>query len=251
MAELIFNRIEKKYLMPEPVYLALRRRLEPHMAVDRYGEHTIRNLYYDTADALLIRRSIEKPVYKEKLRLRSYGPPDPAGMAFLEIKKKFQQVVSKRRIELPLPAAYAYLEEGVWPGRETSTTREIDVFLRRYPLGRACFLAYERVALFGREDPAFRVTFDRDIRARRTDLALELGDRGEPLLPEGWYLMESKVMGATPLWFTRLLSELRLYPTSFSKYGNYYRRTLGRWDPAALLRHRVENWNELEEMVLC
>ena len=107
MAQMVFNRIERKYLMPEPVYEALRYRLEPHMQEDEYGLHTICNLYYDTPDSLLIRRSIEKPVYKEKLRLRSYGIPTHDSKAFLEIKKKYKKVVNKRRIQLPLREAYA------------------------------------------------------------------------------------------------------------------------------------------------
>jgi hypothetical protein len=242
MAQAVFNRYEKKYLMPEPVYLALRERLAPHMEEDEYGLHTICNLYYDTASHHLIRRSIEKPVYKEKLRLRSYGVPDLNSRVFLEIKKKYNKVVNKRRIQLPLREAYGFVELGLPPGRDSQITREIAFFLRRYPLKRGLYLAYDRIALFGKEDRAFRVTFDRRIRSRRTRMGLERGDAGELLLPEGYYLMESKVMGATPLWFAAILSELALYPVSFSKYGNIYKKERGAFDLNEILVHRMENW---------
>lgn len=210
MPQSVFNRYEKKYLMPETVYQELRGRLSPYMQVDSYGLHTICNIYYDTTDDLLIRRSIDNPIYKEKLRLRSYGIPAMESKVFLEIKKKYQKVVNKRRVQLTLREAYDYVERGIRPQGDSQILREIDFFLSRYPLERGLYLAYDRVALFGKENPDFRVTFDPNIRSRRTRMGLENGDAGETFLPRGWYLMESKVMGATPLWFTRILSELFL-----------------------------------------
>lgn len=251
MAQTVFNRYEKKYLMPEAVYRELRTRLAPHMQVDSYGLHTICNIYYDTPDDLLIRRSIEKPVYKEKLRLRSYGIPGPDSRVFLEIKKKYEKVVNKRRIGLTLQEAYDYVERGIRPREESQILREIDFFLSRYELVRGLYLAYDRVALFGREDSEFRVTFDRNIRSRRARMGLEEGDGGELLLPSGWVLMESKVPGATPLWFTHILSELSLYTTSFSKYGNIYKIEHGAPNPTALMLHREENWNETRRRHVC
>ena len=247
MAQTVFNRYEKKYLMTSAVYHKLRQRLEPYMEADRYGLHTICNIYFDTPDDLLIRRSIEKPVYKEKLRLRSYGVPGPDSKVFLEIKKKYAKVVNKRRVQLRLAEAYAYLEQGARPEQENQILREIDFFLGRYPLQRRLYLAYDRVALFGREDPDFRLTFDTRIRSRRLDLGLEQGDRGRLLLPEDCVLMESKVMGATPLWFTGILSEMGLYPVSFSKYGNIYKRELRAWDLSPRL---VRGW-EIQEEAEC
>ena len=251
MAQTVFNRYEKKYLMPEEVCRALRLRLLPHMKEDEYGRHTICNLYYDTADDLLIRRSIEKPAYKEKLRLRSYGVPGLDSTVFLEIKKKCEKVVNKRRIQLTLQEAYDFVEEGIYPGRDSQIAREIDFFLQRYPLARGLYLAYDRVALFGREDHDFRVTFDENIRYRRRLMGLENGDAGELLLPEGWHLMETKIMGASPLWFTRILSELRIYPVSFSKYGNIYKKERGLFCPEQAMGHRTENGSEIGRKVVC
>lgn len=251
MAQTVFNRYEKKYLMPEHIYLALREQLAPYMQEDAYGLHTICNIYYDTPEHDLIRRSIEHPVYKEKLRLRSYGVPSTTSPVFLEIKKKYRSVVNKRRIQLTLGAAYDYVERGIRPPEDSQILREIDFFLRRYPLRRGLYLAYDRVALFARRDPEFRVTFDWNIRSRRHRMGLEQGSQGEPLLPEGFCLMESKVMGATPLWFAGILSDLAVYPVSFSKYGSIYRKELGAFSLEDILLHRTENWNEVRRKAAC
>ena len=251
MAQTVFNRYEKKYLMPEEVYLALRERLAPRMQVDQYGLHTICNIYYDTPDYDLIRRSIEKPVYKEKLRLRSYGIPDLDSTVFLEIKKKYQKIVNKRRIPLTLQQAYDYVERGIRPEQDSQILQEIDFFLKRYPLQRGLFLAYDRIALYQKDNPDFRITFDQRIRSRQVDMGLENGDSGSLLLPDGYYLMESKILGATPLWFARTLSELDIYPVSFSKYGNIYKSRFDGFHPNEMMVHRLENWEHSKEKEVC
>lgn len=243
MAQAVFNRYEKKYLMSQPIYTALRKRLSKYMTEDEYGKHTICNIYYDTPDNLLIRRSIEKPVYKEKLRLRSYGIPTLDTKVFLEMKKKYNKVVNKRRIQLTLREAYDYVEHGIRPKEDSQILREMDFFLDRYTLERGLYLAYDRVALFGNEDKNFRVTFDMNIRSRKEYMGLEDGDFGNLLIPQGYYLMESKVMGSTPLWFTKILSELQIFPASFSKYGNFYKKDFGAFDFDNMMVHREENWN--------
>ncbi len=251
MAQTVFNRYEKKYLMPEEVYIELRERLKPYMQVDQYGQHTICNIYYDTPQYDLIRRSIEKPAYKEKLRLRSYGIPTLDSTVFLEIKKKYHKIVNKRRIPLTLRQAYDYVEHGIRPEQDCQILNEIDFFLRRYPLQRGVYLAYDRVALFQKDDPDFRVTFDHNIRSRQVDMGLEKGDSGDLLLPKQYYLMESKVMGATPLWFAQILSELSIYPVSFSKYGNIYKNRYDAFHPEEMMMHRMDNWKELRRKEVC
>lgn len=251
MAQFVFNRYEKKYLMPETVYHKLMGRLLFYMEQDQYGLHTICNIYYDTPDASLIRRSLEHPVYKEKLRLRSYGIPKPDSKVFLEIKKKYKKVVNKRRIQMRLYEAYDYVERGIRPKQESQILHEIDFLLRRYPLVRGIYLAYDRIALCGKEDSGFRVTFDRNIRSRRTSMGLENGDQGEMLLPDGYYLMESKVMGATPLWFAEILSDLSVYPISFSKYGNIYKKERNAFHLEKMMIHRIENWNGFRGETVC
>ncbi len=66
-----FRRVEKKYLLNMEQYERLRVALRDYIVPDDYPKSTICNVYYDTPDYLLISRSLEKPVYKEKFRLRS------------------------------------------------------------------------------------------------------------------------------------------------------------------------------------
>lgn len=226
MIQKVFNRIEKKYLLNETTYCGVREALEQYMEEDSYGLHNIRNIYYDTDTDELIRRSLEKPVYKEKFRVRCYGQPEEDSDVFLEIKKKYRGLVNKRRMTLKLQEARDYLEHGILPQEEGVIFSEIDFFLNRYKPKPKLYLAYDRVALFGRENAEFRVTFDKNIRSRSENLTLR-DDTGTKLLMEpGSYLMEVKALDAMPLWFTGILSEQSVYPVSFSKYGSIYRRQL-------------------------
>lgn len=236
MAVEVFNRYEKKYLMEEAQYLELSRRIQDYMIPDAYNReqafYEICNIYYDTADDRLIRASIEKPVYKEKLRLRSYGQPEPDSKVFVEIKKKYNGIVNKRRTAMRLSGAYDYLNKNIRPEDlediciNKQVLREIDYFRQFYRLIPKVCLSYERRAYFERDDGDFRVTFDRNITARRSDLKLESGSYGDKLLPPDVYLMEIKINRAVPLWFTKILSELEIYPVSFSKYGTEYKKYL-------------------------
>jgi hypothetical protein len=227
-----FQRVEKKYLLTQAQYAALSEGMRPYLRRDEYGRYTICNLYYDTDDFRLIRASLEKPVYKEKLRLRSYGVPTDTDKVFVELKKKFDGVVYKRRTVLECARAAAYLSGGACPLPGDQICREIDWFLGSYPLSPKVFLAYEREALAGADDPQLRVTFDTGLRWRTDQLDLRFGDQGDPLLMDGKILMEIKIPGAAPLWLSHLLSEAQVYPTSFSKYGLCYRQNLMGWEPA-------------------
>ena len=222
MVQKVFNRIEKKYLLDEAQYQKMRKALEPYMQVDSYGLHNIRNIYFDTEENELIRRSIEKPSYKEKFRIRCYGQPKDESDIFLEIKKKYKGLVNKRRMTLTPEETKAYLTEGKAPEKQGQIFREIDFFLKRYEIKPALYLAYDRIALFGKEDHEFRVTFDQNIRSRKENLTLFSDEDTTELLEPGYHLMEVKVLNAMPLWFVKILSELEIRSTSFSKYGRVY-----------------------------
>ncbi|MGI6269777.1 MAG: polyphosphate polymerase domain-containing protein [Candidatus Howiella sp.] len=227
----IFERYEKKYLLYADQYRALRPALEPHMQPDIYGRTTICNIYFDTPDHRIIRRSLEKPVYKEKLRLRSYGVPGKQDRVFIELKKKYRGIVYKRRTDMRLAQAEDYLYRGGAPGNPTQITREIDWFLHSYPgIKPAMYLSYDRIALAGRESRDLRVTFDSRILWRGEELSLSCGPYGRLLLPADCHLMEVKIPGAMPLWMARLFSELEIYPVSFSKYGGAYRTAQNKVD---------------------
>ena len=220
----VFERVERKFLLTPSQYEGLMRVLPEYMQADQYGESTILSLYLDTADSLLIRRSLEKPVYKEKLRLRSYGVPGDGDNVFLEMKKKVQGVVYKRRICLPPDRAMACLAQGTIPAAGGQIGREIAYMLRRYRLRPAVLLAYDRTAYTELEPSPnqLRITIDRDIRNRQTDLDLRLGAAGESLLAPGMRLMEIKTAHAIPLWLCAALDQNEIRPTSFSKYGRVY-----------------------------
>ena len=225
MPQLTFERVEKKYLLTPAQLDALAPLLHRYMQIDQYGRHTICNVYYDTPDYRLIRTSLQKPVYKEKLRLRSYGVPGPGDTVFVELKKKYRGVVYKRRTALELTAAERWLV-GDGPAPEGQIAREIDYFQSLYRTGPAVFLAYDRVAMFGRQDPELRLTLDENIRWRTDALALSAGDRGSPLSVQGLYLMEVKLPGVMPLWLAHGLAQAGAAPVSFSKYGCCYREFL-------------------------
>ena len=220
----IFERVEVKYMMSASDYEALRTRIEPYMAVDSYGLSTICNIYFDTDDFRLIRESLEKPVYKEKLRLRSYGVPKDDSTVFLEIKKKFDGIVYKRRVELKCCEAMEYLRGGRKPDSiiNTQIGREIDYFINLYHPVPKMFIGYDRIAMFGTQDSSIRMTFDFNIRSREEKLDLRSGDDGEHFTGEGQVLMEVKVGGAYPMWMVKAFDALEIYPVSFSKYGAIY-----------------------------
>jgi hypothetical protein len=221
-----FQRIEKKYLLDQNKFNLFFQIIEPFVRMDEHGLNTICNIYYDTDNFELIRSSIEKPKYKEKLRLRSYGTAYDEDTVFLEIKKKFDGTVYKRRIELKLREAENYMENGVRPSGESQILREIDYFINFYKPEKKLYLAYDRVAFYDRADEDLRITFDHNIRSRWNNLSLKSGDYGSSLLDEATYLMEIKAAGAMPLWLARALSELQIYPVSFSKYGSIYKKRL-------------------------
>ena len=219
----VFRRYELKYLLTMAQKETVLKAMQPYMTLDKYGRTTIRNLYYDTDTYLLIRRSIEKPAYKEKLRIRSYSRVDGDSAAFVELKKKYKSVVYKRRISLPYAEATAWLSREKHPDKHTQIANEIDYFLDYYgSLHPTVFLSYERKAYYCNDGSDFRVTIDNNILCRQEDLSLESEVYGTPILPEGKVLMEIKCSGGIPLWMTHVLSEEKIYKTSFSKYGTAY-----------------------------
>lgn len=221
----IFKRYEIKYKLTPAQHSALCEALQGHMQQDNYGRHLIRNIYFDTPDYQIIRQSIEKPNYKEKLRLRQYGMPEEGKLAFIELKKKYSGIVYKRRIDLPQEDAVTYLWQGEDVMQHTQILDEIDYFKHSYPdLVPRVYLSYERDAYFCPDDANFRLTFDYNIKTRDTDVSLSPSDGDKAVLADDTIIMEVKIGGGLPLWFTRFLSEHQIYKTSFSKYGTAYTR---------------------------
>ncbi|MBS6474884.1 MAG: polyphosphate polymerase domain-containing protein [Clostridiales bacterium] len=223
----IFKRFEKKYVLSEKQYLALMKRMEERLLPDRFGKSTVCSLYFDTPSRLLIRRSLEKPMYKEKLRLRSYGTPSDESKVFLELKKKYDGVVYKRRIETELRHAMEYLCGQGEPPLASQIMNEIDWMIQSYEnLEPAMAVSYDRTAWTVRQESGIRITFDSRILWRETELSLKNGAYGSELLAQGERLMELKLPFSMPLWLAQLLGELKIYPASFSKYGRAYIKSL-------------------------
>ena len=219
----VFKRYELKYLLTQEQKTKILEAMEPYMALDQYGRTTIRNLYYDTDNYRLVRHSIEKPAYKEKLRIRSYNQANPDSKVFVELKKKYDSIVYKRRLSLEEENAMEWVSGEMHCEQESQITREIDYFLEYYKtLHPVVFLSYEREAFYDKNGGDFRVTFDNHILCRQEALSLEEDVWGTALLPEGMVLMEIKCSGGIPLWMTHILTQEHIYKTSFSKYGTAY-----------------------------
>lgn len=219
----IFKRKEKKFLLSKERFEALMDFLDGRIVHDKYPKTQIRSLYFDTPTRILIRRSLERPVFKEKLRVRTYGDTDGDIGVFLELKKKYKGVVFKRRIALSYEAAKDYLIDGIRPKEDDQILREIDAFLKQYrELAPSMLIMCRRESFLLKEDPSIRITFDSDILYRETDLDPKLPVFGAPLLKEGQRLMEIKAPNSIPLWLSKKLSEEQIFSNRFSKYGNAY-----------------------------
>lgn len=221
----VMKRYELKYIITKEQEDFLIDRLKGHLYVDEFGKTSIASLYYDTPDYRFIRESNDKPVFKEKLRLRSYGLADDNSPVFLELKRKAYGVVYKRRIRSTIPEVESYLEGETDDLGEGQINKEIDYFVSRNELVPACLIIYDRTAYY-EPNGDLRLTIDNNPRFRMDDLDLRVSMDGEPLLPEGYSILEVKVQGAMPLWLSKILNEGRIYKTSFSKYGEAYKRLI-------------------------
>ncbi len=218
--QLTFERREVKYLLTDAERAELLARVSSHLVGDEHGASTVRSLYYDTPTLILARRSSEHPAYKEKLRLRAYGMPAPEETVFVELKKKCDGVVYKRRSTRSLAEAQGLLAGNV--AAKGQIERELACAAGRYEgLAPACYLAYDREALYERGNRDLRLTFDRRVRmsweAPRLDAELYGG--AEQILDEGISILEIKTSRAMPLWLTQAMGELNLRQASWSKYG--------------------------------
>lgn len=219
----VFKRAEIKYLISKKQYDELMSYLIMIAKVDDYGLSEINNIYFDTPDFRLIRMSMDKPMYKEKLRLRTYGDTTDESNSFIEIKKKYDGIVYKRRISGRYRDTYDYLTGCGTIDEDSQVGREIEAFVDMYKgLKPAMMISYDRIAMAGIDDPDFRVTFDTNIRWTTRRMDLRVRNKGRQILDPDQTLMEIKVANAVPLELSRKLSELDIFPVSFSKYGRGY-----------------------------
>ena len=220
---MIFERQEKKYLLTDGQKEEFLQRIRPFVTEDEHGAYTLTNLYFDNDCFGSIRRSMEKPAFKEKMRLRGYGTPGREDPVFWELKKKFKGTGYKRRIVTTPRAMEDYLQKGI-PLPDSQSFRELDHVLHAQQLRPRIYLAYDRVAYYAKEDHNIRITFDENIRYRWQDLSLTAGDHDCRIYPTPGHLMELKVFYRMPLWLVEILTELKIYPVSFSKYGKIFEK---------------------------
>jgi len=230
-----FRRTETKYVITERQAERLMDLAGPRLKEDLFFQYTVHNIYYDTWDSAMIIGCLEKPDYKEKLRLRCYGEPDDSSPVFLEIKKKYQDITVKRRIMMNEADAYACMN-GVKPFPQgLQIAAELESAVSVYHPQPKIFAAYDRICWAGIEEDDLRITFDRSLKYRKDHLSLHLMGTEEQLLDEDTVLLEIKARDRYPLWLVRNLSELGIRQGSFSKYGAIYQReTRNR-----LLNHRI------------
>lgn len=222
----VMKRYEMKYLLNPEQTEYFKKSVEGHMKIDNFGLTSIASLYYDTPNYRLIRTSIEKPPFKEKIRLRSYGLATDSSPVFLELKRKAYGIVYKRRVRSTIPLVQKFFDcEGdICAGGQIN--KEITTFRDYYEsLVPACMIIYDRIAYF---EPGgdLRLTIDHNPRYRYDDLDLRVSMDGTSLLDEGWTILEVKVQQAVPLWLSAILTKGHIYKNSFSKYGEAYRQQL-------------------------
>ena len=216
------KRYEVKYILTPEQHDFLVEALKGHMEVDQYGLTSIASIYYDTPDYRLIRTSIEKPPFKEKIRLRSYGLSTPGGTVFLELKRKTDGIVYKRRVVTTEEAVNRFFNYEGDITADGQIAREITYFRDYYDrLVPAILIIYDRTAYY-QPNGTIRLTIDQNPRYRTKDLNLSTSMDGESILPNGCSILEIKVQEAMPIWLTEILSKGKIYKNSFSKVGGAY-----------------------------
>ena len=220
--ESIFKRQEKKFVITESQCLSIYNVITQHIPPDPFGKYLVQSLYFDTENWDVIRASIEKPVYKEKLRLRCYGVPEVDSTIYLELKKKYRGMVHKRRIAFPMEELHSKTARDIAAADTSQVGRELDFYMKSMPVHEKVHISYHREAF--EDDSGLRITFDTDIRFRTNMLDYQHPDGGLEVLPDVLMVMEVKTLGGMPLWLAHALSEFDIYPTSFSKYGVGYKK---------------------------
>ena len=223
-AVIVMKRYEFKYILTPEQTEFVTEMIKGRMEEDEYGLTTIASIYYDTPDHRIIRASIENPEFKEKIRVRSYGPASDDSPVFLELKRKVEGVVYKRRIQSTIPVVSQFFNGRRGVIGEGQIEDELRSFCDFYgTLVPSCMIIYDRTA-YVMPDTDLRLTIDRDPRFRTEDFDLRRPFDGIALLPDGYAILEIKLQESIPLWLARMLSDGKIYKTSFSKYGTAYER---------------------------
>ncbi len=234
-----FKRKEIKYVLDAAQHERLRSVVYEQLPPAVFGTGRVSSLYLDTADRSVIARSLEKPLYKEKMRVRWYGAPDlmAAHDAFIELKKKYDGIVYKRRLQVSPGKVRAFLSgmpcadlvqqdvralDGQTDAQRIQIARELDAARARAArLRPSVIISCDRTSFGTDDENGLRITFDEHLHAQ----GLFDGESKFPLMAERHAIMEVKCTGAYPLWLVSALNSAKAYPASFSKYGRFYALT--------------------------
>ena len=231
MSAQTFERHEKKFLITFEQKEIILDKLKDNLVLDERngnkGVYNVYSLYFDDDFDDIIRISVSKPPYKEKLRMRSYKlSPTDSDKIYLEIKKKYNKVGNKRRISLSYNECLDYIKGIKRPSFDdylsNQVLKEIDQVLRRNEIYPKMFIGCKREAFFGKYDRTLRITFDTDITYRNYNVNFD-DDKGEILLKDR-IVMEVKFGLAIPYEIVRMLSEMGLYRRGYSKYGKVFEK---------------------------
>lgn len=224
-----FNRYEQKFLIPIDQIDHIKEQIGPYVTQDdnaSLSHYTICNIYYDTTNDEIIKRSVSKPMFKEKLRLRCYGEPKQGDIMFLEIKKKLNGFVNKRRTSISYEDACMLIHEKVMPIKKSyhnsQVLNEIYFYVKNKQLIPRISLSYDREAYYAIDDESIRLTFDYNMTSRRDNVNLGRTHEDTLIVQDERAILEVKTTGALPLWLTNILTANQIYPNSFSKYGTEF-----------------------------
>lgn len=236
----VFSRNEKKYLVTKSQANKLISVLSAYMKPDTYSTYWVQNLYFDTENWDIIQNSMEKPNYKEKIRLRCYGTQETTDRMFLEFKKKYSGVVYKRRLPILPSAILQHSIDEILSNDNSQIARELAYHIQRTGVTKRFYIAYYRQAFAGiNNDEGLRITIDSNISYRLDTLCFTEPERGNPVLEPNTFLLEIKTPINIPLWLAHLLSELEIFPTSFSKYATCFTDWTSKQSNESLLERQV------------
>jgi len=223
----VMKRYELKYHLNKEQVIFFKEKILDYMKIDKYGLTTIGSIYFDTPNYYLIRKSIEKPLFKEKIRLRSYGIANEDSPVFLEVKRKNEKIVYKRRIVTTEAKAEKFFNKNEeFDSKQIS--RELLAFKETYEVLEPKYLIiYDRIAYY-QDDSDVRITLDMNPRYRVEDLNLHTSTKGIPLLEDGEAILEVKVQNSVPLWLVDILTKGKIFKTSFSKVGTAHTKEMNR-----------------------
>ena len=208
--------------MNQKQYESFLKKINDYVEEDKYFKYKICSIYFDTNNYDLIRNSLEKPIYKEKVRIRSYGKVENEDKIFFEIKKKYKGITNKRRITLTYENLKNYLNKNKIPDNSNiQIFNELDYLMNYYELKPKVFISYDRISFISKENKNLRITFDNNLNYRLNELNLD--DEKGKIFNNDKYILEIKTLDSFPIWLVKALSELEIYPTSFSKYGSIYK----------------------------